>query len=441
MALTRLQESSVLAPIARAAEHVGVDAVLFGSVACRALLFDAAGVPAKDFFELAEHAADIDIGHTGPSYLTGRFAEEIASRMTLAPWFRWSIVDRDGLAAQNSLAGFNIGVPLRQLRLGTQRLFDPRETRGLLRRALDGNIDLIRNPRFDQSPRSAFDTPASAVLVYVDAAIDVLQTYLRRAPRKSLGGPGQRDPAMDLAAEGVRRLKEMAEPDRRQALRRLWYRLAGSAIRVSPSVFALAVDYFGLYPIVEVLEQAGYPASRLSERSAIPILSPYLGNGHYRMPTMMDTVDPSRDWNGALQTALQEMAAPSWFDDPSDPIVLAPGNDVISGLRGIPIEKGESPSSRSLSHEGQEFFHLSMPLPDDRPDLHSASLTAVAIGHSFEGSSLIPAYASVSTALPWPFDRDPEWTHGGRCTVRISLPGLGKHFSKVDVYLLRSKME
>lgn len=442
MALRTLHDSPVLAPLVRAAESVGVEAVLFGSVASRALLFDAAGAPAGDLFELAEHVADIDIGHTGPADLTPRFADAIFSMVPLAPWFRWSIVDRNGLAAMENLAHFNVGVPLRQLRLGTRRLFDPAETRKLLRRALRGDIDLLANERFDESPRSTFDSEAAAVLVYVDAAVDVLQTYLR-APRLWTGrGPGQRSPAGNLVVSGVDRIRNMNEPERGWALRRLWYRFTGSALRVLPPIFQEATAYFGLEPILSVLDDAGYPASRLLEGRGVAIVSAHLGDGTYRMPQMVSDGATRDDWNSALGSALTDLSHPSPSDPVSDPIRLAPGNDVVGGLLGIPVTKGLSASSRPEGAHKLEFFHVSLDLPRNLPTLSSANLTAIVIGHGAESSSLLSAYASVSTAMPWPSDDNAKGVREpGRCTVRIGLLDLEAQYQNLDVFLLHGASE
>ncbi|QIO43071.1 hypothetical protein HA464_03105 [Rhizobium leguminosarum bv. trifolii] len=249
MALRTLCDSSVLALIAIAAERVGVEAVLFGGVASRALLFDAAGLSARDLFELAEHVADIEIGHTGPSDLTPSFAKAIASFMPLAPWFRWSIVDRYGLDEIASFQPHGITVPRRRLGLGTKRLFDPREIPTLLKRALVGDIDLLANLRFDASSMEA-----SAALLYIDAVIDIIETYARRPRPRRYPFFSYNSAIEYLAAEGVRYLERMDGSDSRFArssapceLLRIWslpWRRArifgaGASFRPDPSYGAL----------------------------------------------------------------------------------------------------------------------------------------------------------------------------------------------------------
>ncbi|MGO7036180.1 hypothetical protein ACCT19_35920 [Rhizobium ruizarguesonis] len=440
MSLRVLQDSPVLKPLTRVGKRLDVDVVLFGSVATRALLFEAAGAPAKNLFELAEHVADIDVGHTGPPSLNPKFAQAIIEEMPLAPWFRWSIVDREGLAALDSLGKYNVAVPLRQFRIGTQRLFDPVEKDELLERALRGDLDLLPNPRFEESPRASFDSESSAVLIYVDAAIDVLQAYSRRMPTVPHGGPGKSSPATELVATGVRRLKEMTEPQRTIALRRTWYRFAGTALRVSPSVWRRAVEFFGLEPLVELLDQTDYSASQFSEARVVPIVSTYLGSGEYRMPPMIFGEDASRDWNLAFKWALEKTSELSPGDGFLEPVVLAPGNEVIGGQLGITVRKGASASSKPMGSYKQEFFHVSLPLPVMRSNVSPASLTAVVVGHGPDGSSILPAFASVSTAMAWPFDRySNEASHGGRCTVRISLPEMRMDIQTVDVFLIKGE--
>ncbi|MBY3187917.1 hypothetical protein [Rhizobium laguerreae] len=437
MALRTLADSPIFKPLVQVGKSLDVDVILFGSVASRALLFDAAGAPAKSLFELVEHVSDIDIAHTGPPSITSEFARAVATEMPLAPWFRWSIVDREQLSELDSLERYNVTVPMRQFKIGTQRLFDPVEKDEIFGRALQGDIDLLPNPRFGESPRSSFDSEATAVLLYVDAALDVLQVYFRREPPGHRLGPGKASPAKELIATGVRRLEDMTEPQRSIALRRLWCRFAGSAVRVSPTVWQRAVDFFGLGPLVELLEMSGFSASQFVEGHGIRIVSDFLGSGMYRMPKVIFDADAGLDWEEALKSALEGTSDLSSVDRFLDPIVLAPGNEVIGGLLDIPVTKGASASSPHLGSSKQEFFYISLPLPKKRPPIDSASLTAVVVGHEPEGSSILPAFASVSTAMGWPFDRGTdEAFDGGRCTIRISVPGMQSNIRTVDVFLI-----
>jgi hypothetical protein len=148
MTLKTVSDSPALLPLARAAERVGVDIVLFGSVVTRSMLLDAAKAEPPDLFALAEHVADIDLAHTGPASVTPLLRAAIADLVPMAPWFRWSIVDRQGLTQIDKLGQFNINVPLRQLRLSTQPPREGDNSEELLQRALDGDVEIVPNERF-----------------------------------------------------------------------------------------------------------------------------------------------------------------------------------------------------------------------------------------------------------------------------------------------------
>lgn len=431
MALRTLYDSPVLEPIARAAEKVGLEAFLRGGVASRAMLFDAAGVPAKDLFELVEHAAVIEIGHNGTADRTPDLEGAIAAMVPLSPWFRWSIMDQDGLAAIEERQRGRFEVPLRQLRLGMHRPRPPSGTVRLLRRALRGQIDL-RSPEFDAYYLTTPLSLVSVVLVYVDAAFDVIQADLRRRP-PVWSGPGQSAPSANMVRAAVSRFDELDRFERMLSLRRLWYRFASSALRLSTDLLQSAVEHFGLGPLLALLDDSGYPAFRLVAGDGVPIISAYSDDEGFLAPLMMDDEADSVDWPSAFKHALADVDASSYFDDP---IRLAPGNLVVSGLRAIPIRKGPGASSRSKIGLPQEFLHLALRMTDAPKIVDPRDLTTVILGHGRDGSSLLTGFGSASIPMERPIDGFVSRS-AQRCTVRVNLLELHEDVDVIDVFLVR----
>lgn len=435
MALRTLYDSPVLEPLARAAESIGVEAVLLGSVASRALLFDAAGVPARDLFDLTEHAADIEIAHSGPAERTADFANAIAATMPLAPWFKWSIMDADGLASINGRRGAGFEVPLRQFRLGMRPSKPSRAAGRLLRRALRGEIDLLP-PEFDSSFSTVPADQASAVLEYVDAACDVIQTDMRRRPR-SISGPGQGAYASALMSKAVSGLERLDGFERTVALQQLWCRFAGSALRLPDNLFQSAAEYFGLDPLVTLLEESGYPALRLLTGDGVPIISACLDDNGFRMPLMMADEGSSVDWPSVFKRALADVDAPSSYSRYDDPIRLASGNRVVGGVKFIPISKGWKDPSSGKNGSPQEFFYLSVRLDEAAGHVDARDLTAVTFGHNHEGSHLLASFASASNPLQWPYGGYHSSGPSQRYTIRVNLLELQPDVDAIDVFLMR----
>ena len=88
-----LREIPAFEPLARVADYLGLDLIVFGSVASRASIMCAFGLNPDDLFELCEHTSDIDIAHTGSAAITPHVRSAIAAMHPFAPWFRWSIID------------------------------------------------------------------------------------------------------------------------------------------------------------------------------------------------------------------------------------------------------------------------------------------------------------------------------------------------------------
>lgn len=442
VALRTLSDSPVLAPLARVAERVGVDLVLFGSVATRALLFDAALVQPADLFELVEHAADIDLAHTGPASATLPLRAAIADLLPMAPWFRWSIIDRDESARLERLRPFNISVPLRQLRIGTEPRGDVDGISELLARALHGEVDIHSNEAFRSSPRSGYDTEASAVLLYIDTWLDVLEVQKRSGrPARVRAHPS----ANDLMGSGLARLATLSAEGRSIALRRLWYRLASTGMRMPPDLFEAMRDTFNLTGLVTVMEDALYPAGSFGRTASAPtLLSSYVGDEAFRVPSVVK--GGFGEYHGWLDEALGRVSIFS----PSDGMIPAPmqlgeGNEVIAAVCSIPLRHGGNAPSIFDEPLAQDFIHVALPASrGELDDIVPEKLTAVVMANGPHGTLILPAFSSVSTALPFGYPRpqcDRVLTRSARCTVRLNVGGMINHIEKLDVFLVKGNWE
>jgi hypothetical protein len=153
-------------------------------------------------------------------------------------------------------------------RLGTQPVGDIGGTAELLARALDGNVGIVGNEAFGASPRTGYDTEASAALLYIDATVDVFEAQQRSGRRVAVNQDLQ---ARELVKAGLARLLTLSDDGREAALRRLWYRLSEVGLRISPRLFEYARDVFELGTLPEVMQNAGYPAVSSGSTQARPL--------------------------------------------------------------------------------------------------------------------------------------------------------------------------
>lgn len=441
MALRKLQDSPILAPLARAAARVNLEIRLFGSVASRALLFDTAKIRVRDLFELVEHVSAIDIVHNGPARMTPQLELAILREVPTASWFRWTIRDREQMAEHNLQENFDIDVPLRRLTLGTRSYENVEWTENLLSRALRGDFEILPNDRFSTPPRAGSVTGAYAGLLYIDVAIDVLEAQIR-ASLQTFAPPSF--PARQLIEDGVSRIIELPQSQRKVAMRRLWYRLASLAARVPPSFFETITDYFGLHGLLRLLVEYGFPVDSFKQGAMQPILiSSYVGDEKFRAPLSgrvedrIGTGSPGE----ALNDCLISMSSEGSEGD-ADPFRLGSGNDVIGAVRSISLHSDKAFTSRSSHHLQQDFLHISIPIPNDMQSVTAEQLAAIVIGYNQHGPALLPVFAVASVAKypshPWP-DRGHKAV--GRCTIRLNLAGQTEGFTKIDVYLVREDFQ
>lgn len=434
MALSTLWDSPQLAPLAQAAEKAGVELELFGSVATRALLFDAAKVQPRSLFDLAEHIADIDLAHSGPPERTATLEREIARVFPLAPWFRWSIIDCEQAARRDALRQFNIRVPLRELSLGTRPTKNEAERRELLTRALEGEITLLDSDSFDRSPRAGFDTEGSAALLYLDAVHDVFDAQLRAG--REAGVRVDTGPA-NVLDQGLDRLERLGLAERQAAMRRLWYRLAGTAVRVPPNVFRDAITIFRLERLLDTLRKQGFPVEALRQPEGRPtFISAFVGKNGFRIPLDASPTVDYRAGNDLLEELL--LVRREWT---TERLKLAEGNRIVAAVMGVPLTSGDSQSSPSFGGLCNDFVHIALPLSTDRSLLDEERLTAVVIGTNKEGPVLVPAFASVSLSL-----RLMESERGGRapvdrCTIRINLAAAHADTAEIHAFLMEGEWQ
>lgn len=440
MPLQTLWDSPILLPLARAAERVGLELELFGSVATRALLYDAAGIKIRSLFELVEHLSDIDIGHNGPASMTPALEAAIIQEIPSASWFRWSILDRERMAERLQLQKFNIDVPLRNVTLGTTPRGMTEQVDELVFRALRGEVDIFPNKNFGESPRAGFDSEASAGLLYIDAAIDVLDTQTRG--KLPLVAPSDIR-ARELISEGVHRLSELSQSGHRIAMRRLWYRLASTAARIPPELFEAAVNFFDLNSLLDLQLKAGFPAYSFRKEGMPPIfISSYLNDNKFRTTLEGRPEDGFGNWSSSLNKTLASLQGASFGGDPS-PIILGTGNEVIAAFKSIPLFPGKAQSAGSSRRPlRQDFLHISAPVRAVGRALMAEQLAAVVIGYDNDGPVLLPVFAVASIAaypqFSVPDHRPPV---AKKCTIRLNLAGHIDGIKEIDVYLIRGNVK
>lgn len=435
MALKRLQDLHIFAPLAEAGKRAGVEVTLFGSVVSRAQLFHAAGVEISDMFMLAEHLSDVNIGHDGPAEATPELEAAIFDLMPLAPWFRWSIIDREGLRRHHWLARNDIEIPLRRLALGTRANGDDSAIDLLLKRALDGSLDVYHSETFSRSTRAKFESQVSAAMLYIDALHDILEAQHRSGRALVVSKSDDYD---SLIEEGIARLARMSDGGLHREIDKIWHRFCAFALRISPDLFARAIDYFRLDSIVSYFEQFGYPVYSIlepvMERQAI-IVAKQVGDHHARAPRFaFDAGFGNFDDHMTQRLALLG----DWLVyDLGAPLRLAQGHKILASVPGIPLVPYQGDENSALSSL-RDFLHISLGIPADMAPLDAEHLTAIVIGHDNKGSWLVPAYAAVSTTLIT--DRGDFDTDGSaRCTIRLNLAGAD--FKKIDVYLVQGEGE
>lgn len=452
MTILTLHDVPVLEPLAHVADELATDLVLFGSVASRIALRDQFEVPVQSLFDVAEHISDIDVAHLGPPGQTKRVRAAIAEHVPMASWLRWSVIDRTEFWRRTALAHYNWKVPLRSARIGSAPSLTNLSVLSNIRQA----AQFAENRLFDSSPRASYDTEAAALFLHLDGLIDLAE--VGRLPGSDFASSiniGTVQSAVRAATQRIERLSMAAEIGdelrRNAAIRRLWYRLASVAFRLSPLAFRDLIERAGLSEFLEFLDRAfkGGGFQRLLRGGKPVVISaaqdPWRND--FRLPpapTIED--DPFRVSDEELNEQLRRSFAKRERSLAStEPVELADGNHVVAAIRNVPVNRGFSrstPKGRSLP---EEFVHISLPMHAWQVNAFPVErLTAVAFGLHDGDVNLLPAYASVSKSIELPIDEPqpcPELSDGfmgspGRWTIRLNLPGALNEIEALHFYLI-----
>lgn len=440
MALRTLWDSPVLVPLARAAKRTGVEVELFGSVATRALLFDAAGVRVRDLFELVEHASDINLAHDGPPIATRMLERAIAEEVPMASWFRWSVLDRSEARWRRQLDRRGIALPLRQLRLGTRPLSSDENVDRVLDRALEGLVEISLDDRAlpERPPLPLSEEyEASAGLLFIDATVDALEAQLRSNKSYAFSVD---DRAGALIAEGLDQLENLTSSNRHSRLQQLWRRLAGTAMRIPPDLFEFMTSRYDLARLFALLEDDGFPANSLGISGTQPFLvSAHAGDGYSRVAHLSDRNGGFGDWRGLFDEMLARVGTePTMIDAPLEPIKLAPQHEVIAAVRDIVFKETDRSWRSYDDYIAKDFLHIGLRIPKDAGTLDAERLTAIVFRHNRSETALLPAPVVVSTALPMPFPSEDgvPWP-AERCTIRLNLADALRSDEEMTVFLVK----
>jgi hypothetical protein len=212
---------------------------------------------------------------------------------------------------------------------------------------------------------------------------------------------------------------------------------------MSPWLFDRTRNFFGLGDLLEAMGRAGYPVASFGNDAYSPLLvSASLGNGEFRVPFTVAGENSFGERRGWLDAALSGLSVQLSTDvTVPDFIELGHGNNVIAAVRAIPVRHGSSPSSISKGPLAQEFIHIGLtPMGGELDGITPDKLTAIVVGHQSEGLSLLPAFASVSMALPIKAGLSPDdnvWPSSTRCTIRLNMAGMLDSIDKLDVFLVK----
>jgi hypothetical protein len=386
-------------------------------------------------FDIASHMSDIDLGHSGPRWKSPILRAAIESLVPMAPWFRWSIYDRDQMRYLENYKETNIRVPLREIQLGMSPS-SSEDSRQILEDALRGRIVLLNSGAFHRSPRAYFDSEASAALTYIDSMLDLIDLKIISSAEHENQILA---PVFGIIDTGIRRLNEMKGTNRDLAMRRLWYLFSRSAARMGPVSLWNLLDREerSLWSLVHTLDTAGYPASIFTAKSGNAVLiSNYLHSGDFRLPLQVGTVR-----SDGCNEFLAELLRTAFPTGATEQVVLAEGNSAISAVTGIEVRRGASPSAISMPPLVQEFAHIVLPLPGVSASAPAAELTAVTFGHSSDGVELLPQFAAVYSNEIRMASRTQDQSYSDfpyACTFRLNLTDAVSDYSEIDVIIIRS---
>lgn len=431
-----LSEIAVFEPLARAAERLGVELTLFGSAASRAVLLCAIDRPPTTIFELAEHASDIDLAHTGPPEVTERLRLEIERVVPFAQWLRWSILDKIGWQTYVNQMALNLKVPLRRVQLSTDRDINSPQ-REAIERALRGGIAFDWNENFEFSPRAKRDTEISAALLYLDAVVDVatlepLGRKIRPQWDEHLTNTLWR--AIEI---GTRRLNGMNEQNAKIAMQRIWYRFASLIMRAPQLLQDSSLPFFTILQNAKKILVERYD-TQIDALDRYPfMLSAAVKGGGFRI--YPPPAELARSANGAEAEAIFKGSARR-LSLGGKSYTLAAGERVLAAIPGLKVRHGLTPSEQFSGALPEEFVHISVTLDKFGKATLQDDLSAIAIGNSRNGSVILPAFSIVSKSADsiyreYSVTEDPNLREP-RATIRLNFAGILEGQDCIDVFLV-----
>lgn len=428
-----MRDIPVFHPLIRIAERLGIDLVIFGSAASRASLLHTIGRSPSNLFELAEHASDIDLAHTGGPELTERLRAEIEREVPLAPWLRWSIMDGSEWSSYQTQQEMNFEIPLRRIHLATNSFLSAPGERAI-EQALEGHITFKVNEKFQDSARARYDTEFSAALVHLDAVLDIICLGIKVDDWNI-------EVTRSAIYSGIDRFHQFNENILELALRRVWYRFAALAMRLPTTIWERGgLLHFIMSPLVydPSIRKSNSVFEEFHANLSCPfVVSAAVRNGGFRfdpLPKEAKIASSQDDAQAAFRSSTDQLAnGGKRFD-------LAPGNKVLAALTNLEVRRGETPSERVVSALPQEFVHVSF-VPGENASKHAnEDLTAIAIGRGRLSSALLPVYATVSMGVHLDYQNKIHFyerpPHSYRSTIRLNFAGMLNEVESVDVFLV-----
>lgn len=381
-------------PLEEFAAHHRITLSLRGSVASRVLLRATATPPQRlELFDLTPFMSDIDLVHSGLPELTPALRETIELSIPFAPWFRWSVVSRREHSVYEAQMRHNALLPLRLIEIGS----DPQRGVQDPYRAVDdahlGIVRFERRPTFPQSPLglAGRDFEATGALLLLDAIADLDALGIEVKHDRFHG-------LQEVAEATLAALDSRPHASYEQAFRRLWYRLAGTALRLGAEFRHQIGRLPGWNPLLDRL--AEYPEfrpllKRESEGSSpqIVAVSSYLGPGRFRLPRYPNAqvLDSTRAQEEFAKILDEISASPS--ETGAGRVRLGATQRIVGGIMGFILNRGHAGSVGSGWAFGQEFIHLSIRDHSLSATMDSGNLSALFVLRNKGGARLLPGIA------------------------------------------------
>jgi hypothetical protein len=420
MGISSLYEIPAFSPLEHVAAACGVELRLFGSTATRVALCDQSDedLNSKTLFDLAGFASDIDLSHCGPASLAPEIRSQILKYVPFAPWFRWSIIGGKEQEALDEQSQFNATIPLRRITISSHYAGGIADPSGALEEAGRQKVSFKRNAMFMHSPRAKryFDTEASGVLLFMDAALDFLE-YQKIDPIS-------RSPKVTGIEEALKSTIEFFDGDstahqRNLALRRLWYRLAATALRAGPDQLKTWLSLLKLDELEsKVLTAAfGDAITRLSEENPNSpiIVSSAIADEEFRVPlnhrfgiTFGGEAEAVLDEIlSALTTSADSLPFKSGFlANSNKKFALCGDIKLLAAIHDVQSKAGKPLCATNPSLWMDDFVHIGIDIPENvanATNMDPKKMGAIVVGRRQSNSKsdtfVVPAFAMVSKSI------------------------------------------